>query len=130
MRRAIWLAPRLENLSVLERFIARCDFLDSTLRDKATLVSTEFFDNIVMHSRPCTSCRVYLSVTRSDETRIVIRYSTRNFDEMLRGTKSARPHYDALSERYRGLGLVMCRNLSRSIGYKKGLLRSTIVIIL
>ncbi len=130
MRRAIWLAPRLENLSVLERFIARCDFLDSTIRDKATLVSTEFFDNIVMHSRPCTSCRVYLSVTRSDATRIVIRYSTRNFDEMLRGTKSAHPHYDALSDRYRGLGLVMCRNLSQSIEYKKGLLRSTIVIIL
>jgi hypothetical protein len=40
------------------------------------------------------------------------------------------PHYDHFSKRYRGLGLRMCRNLSSSITYKMGLLKSSIIIIL
>jgi anti-sigma regulatory factor (Ser/Thr protein kinase) len=129
-RCSIRLAPRLENLQALERFVALCPFLDQLLRERATLVATEFFDNIVTHSRPRTRYPVSVTIERSSAARIVIRYCTMNFQKMIRGARSAHPHYDPSSARYRGLGLLMCRNLSSSIDYKKGLLRSSIVIIL
>lgn len=128
--RSIRLAPRLENLTVLERFVAQCRFLDASRRDRATLVITEFFDNIVTHSRPATFCPVFVEIGDGVSPRIVIRYSTTNFAKMVRATGVVQPHYDSVSARYRGLGLIMCRNLSSSITYKKGLLRSSIVIIL
>ncbi|HNY16573.1 MAG TPA: hypothetical protein PK542_01530 [Treponemataceae bacterium] len=129
-RCSIRLAPRLENLTALERFVAQCPFLDQTHRERATLVVTEFFDNIVTHSRPRTPFPVSFTLEKASAPRIVIRYSTMNFHKMIRGARSAHPHYEASSARYRGLGLLMCRNLSSSIVYKKGLLRSSIVIIL
>jgi hypothetical protein len=127
---SIRLAPRLENLSILEQFIGQCRFLDSSLRCRAILVATEYFDNIIAHSRCCGCCKVYIALYQSRDTELVLRYRTRNFQEMVQASRVTQPYYDAASERYRGLGLLMCKNLSSSIVYKRGLLRSSVVIIL
>jgi len=94
------------------------------------LLATECFDNIVEHGRGFSFCRVSIGISRSIATKIVLRYRARNFDEAIKASRSIEPYYDAVSRRYRGLGLLMCRNLSLSIIYKKGLFKSSIVIIL
>lgn len=126
----IRLKPDFANLPILEQFITRCPFLDETEINRAMVVITEYFDNIVSHSHCLFGCRVFISLSRNSVTRILFRYQTFNFGEMLRAVRHTTPHYDVESKRYRGLGLLMCRNLSSEIMYKKGLFKSSILIIL
>lgn len=133
-RRRISLVPDPANLSVLEKFIARCEFLDPNERQRATLVTAEFFDNIAVHSRrfrfETGSAGVAVTVSKMKRVTIRIRYRTANFAEIIRANRTVHPHFDAGSCRYRGLGLRMCRNLSLSIRFRQGLFKSSIIIIL
>jgi len=130
-RRRIKLLTDLSNLIILEQFISSCTFLDERDRDRSKILATEFFDNIVMHSVQGLCSTVSITVLRI-KARISIRlkYSTKNFSKMLNALDTTNPHYDANSLRYRGLGLRMCRNLASDIRYKKGLFKSSIIIIL
>jgi hypothetical protein len=124
------LAPDFANLSVLEEFVFSCPFLEGGERNRAVLLATEYFDNIVAHSRSISTGDVSVAVDKSARTSIVLRYRTCNFSEMVRANRTTKPHFDLASGRYRGLGLLMCRNLASSIHYKKGLLKSSVIIIL
>jgi anti-sigma regulatory factor (Ser/Thr protein kinase) len=126
----IRLSPAFANLSSLERFITECPFLEGSERDRALLVTSEYFDNIVTHGRSVGPGSIDISVDRDDRTAITIRYTTYNFDKMVRAHDNTRRYFDRDTDRYRGLGLTMCRNLSSSITYKKGLFRSSVIIIL
>jgi anti-sigma regulatory factor (Ser/Thr protein kinase) len=130
-RRRITLLTDLSNLITLERFISACSFIDEHDRNKSKILATEFFDNIVMHS-VCGMCSTVSVTVEKIKKRITIRlkYSTKNFGTMLNALEHTNPHYDASSLRYRGLGLRMCRNLASDIRYKKGLFKSSIIIIL
>lgn len=131
--RHIRLTPDYANLNVLESFIAGCDFFTPAEINRAMLISTEYFDNIVEHSRSLGNGDVHIVLAKNTETghsSIRFRYSTRNFFQMIRGAHTARPHYDSSAGRYRGLGLRMCRNLASDIRYRQGLLKSSIIIIL
>ena len=143
----IRLAPELANLIPLEDFIRSCDFLDGTGLNRCLLIATEYFDNIARYSKRKFSrffaSPVEITVVRRDlsdipnapsssspEISIRLRYGTRNFSEMIRAIGTTSPHYDVSVGRYRGLGLRMCGNLASSIRYKKGLFKSSIIIIL
>lgn len=129
----ISLAPEFENLPALERFIFECDFLSQTEKNRSVLIATEYFDNIVSHSKPASSGCVTIFLSKNAATGkalIQIRYATLNFREMIRASRTTKPHYDTSDRRYRGLGLRMCGNLARDIKYRKGLLKSSIIIIL
>ena len=130
-QRRITLLSDLSNLIILERFISACSFLDERDMNRSTILATECFDNIVMHSVRGLCSTVSITVRKIKE-RITIRlkYSTKNFGKMLNALDTTNPHYDANSLRYRGLGLRMCRNLASDIRYKKGLFKSSIIIIL
>jgi len=132
--RRISLSPDLSNLPVLEEFMARCEFLDPNERQRATLVSAEFFDNIAVHNRrlrfDAVPDGVDVSVSKKKRVTIRLRYRTANFAEIIRANRTVHPHFDVESGRYRGLGLRMCRNLSLSIRFRQGLFKSTIIIIL
>lgn len=133
-RSFISLSPDFANLAALEAFIAQCGFLDDAERRRATLVASEFFDNIVIHSRGprggVSRSRVDLSISKGSRVRIGLRYRTSNFAELIRANRTVFPHFDEASLRYRGLGLRMCRNLSSSVRFRRGLLKSSIIIIL
>ncbi|HOC29377.1 MAG TPA: hypothetical protein PKH40_06840 [Treponemataceae bacterium] len=131
-KRFIRLDPVMANLPLLEDFIAGTSFLETTECNKALLISTEIFENIIMHSAGFRFLRVYvdIGISRNDFITLVFRYRTRNFRNIIRADGHTMPHYDHFSKRYRGLGLRMCRNLSSSITYKMGLLKSSIIIIL
>ncbi|HOT61504.1 MAG TPA: hypothetical protein PLU93_01420 [Treponemataceae bacterium] len=126
----IKLRPDYANIQLLEDFIACCEFPDDDVYRRATLVAVECFDNIISHGKAFGRYSVEVVVDEAPEPRIRFRYPTTNFGEALRGNLHARPHYDAESGRYRGLGLRMCRNLSRRLVFRKGLFKSEITIIL
>jgi len=130
-QRGIVLTTDLSNLIVLENFISGCLFLDGNEMNRAKLLATEFFDNIVIHSVHGLCGEVSITV-RKIKARItlILKYSTKNFGKMLNALDTTNPHYDVKSLRYRGLGLRMCRNLASDIHYKKGLFKSSIIIIL
>jgi hypothetical protein len=129
-RSQIRLAPDFSNLPVLERFISGCTFLDAPERNKAILSTTEVFDNIVTHSRCFSSMRILVRIRKNGRVWILLRYFTCNFNQMIRANATTRPHFDRTSDRYRGLGLRMCRNLASSIHFRKGLFTGSIIIIL
>ena len=126
----IRLAPDFANLNVLEDFIISCPFLAGEERNRAMLLATEFFDNIVAYSKSPFPGMVDISLDRDVRTRVFLKYRTRNFAEMVRASETTKPYFDGATRRYRGLGLLMCRNLSSSIQYKKGLFKSSVIIIL
>jgi Histidine kinase-, DNA gyrase B-, and HSP90-like ATPase. len=126
----IHLAPDYANLLLLEDFIFGCPFLDESERNRAVLIVTEYFDNIISHSYSRFHCDIAISVHKDKQVRIVIRYYTHNFSEMLKAERVTLPHFDSKSDRYRGLGLRMCRNLASEIRYRKGLFKSFIIITL
>ena len=122
--------PDFANLAVLEDFITACPFLVGEERNRAMLLATEYFDNIVAYSKSVLPGKVDVSLERDSKTRVFIKYSTRNFSDMVRASETTKPYFDPGTGRYRGLGLLMCRNLSSSIEYKKGLFKSSVIIIL
>lgn len=131
----IRLAPDLANLIPLEAFIRGCDFLDGVELNRCLLIATEYFDNIARYSKrkfaPFPASPVDITVRKyGSDVSIRLRYGTRNFSDMIRATGTTSPHYDRDECRYRGLGLRMCGNLASSIAYKKGLFKSSIIIIL
>ncbi len=129
-------APDFASLDALERFVLSCPLLEGGERNRALIVVTEYFDNIVMHGKcppgSLVSVRISRGRARGDagQVRILISYRSETFGRMVEAHGSARPYYDRGSRRYRGLGLLMCRNIARNVTYKKGLFKGSIRIIL
>lgn len=126
----IKLVPDFANLSVLERFIYAKTSLSPNEQARALLIVSEYFDNIISHSLGTRSCSFFICTCRPRKKKIVIRYATKNFSEIITADRMTKPHFDTISNRYRGLGLRMCRNLASSIIFRKGLFKSYIIIIL
>ncbi len=131
-------APDFANLERLERFVLDCPLLEGGERNRALLVVTEFFDNIVMHGRCPPGSLVSVRISRGrggkaangGSVRILIAYRSPTFARMVASHETARPYFDGESRRYRGLGLLMCRNLTSDVSYRKGLFKVFIRIIL
>ncbi len=126
----IKLRTDFENLPVLERFIKNCPLLSADQVPRAMLIATEYFDNIICHGRCLRYCPVSVKITADSVIRLQFQYRSSNFNEMIAGHQHTSPHYDIDSDRYRGLGLRMCHNLSSHIEYKKGLFKNYIIITL
>ncbi|HKL85589.1 MAG TPA: hypothetical protein VJ861_04600 [Treponemataceae bacterium] len=126
----IKLVPDFANLSVLEYFIYNNSCLSPHEKLRALLITTEYFDNIISHSKGTRPCKVSVLISVSKRKKIIMRYHTNNFSEMVTANRITEPYYDLESKRYRGLGLRMCRNLASSITFHKGLFKSSIIIIL
>jgi anti-sigma regulatory factor (Ser/Thr protein kinase) len=131
-------APDFANLDTLERFVLACPLLDVGERNRALLVVTEYFDNIVMHGKCPQGSLVSVRISRAragkaangGTVRILISYRSPTFARMVASHGTARPYFDAASRRYRGLGLLMCRNIAKDVSYRKGLFKGSIRIIL
>jgi anti-sigma regulatory factor (Ser/Thr protein kinase) len=117
-------------LVTLEGFISACPLLSGRERDKAIIVATECFDNIVTHGRCAPRSLVTVRVTSGDETVIDLAYAIKAFDRVVASHNPVRPYYDPETRRYRGLGLLRCKNLTKKRSYRKGLFKGRIRIIL
>lgn len=135
-------APDFASLDALEGFVLACPLLEGGDRSRALIVITEYFDNIVMHGKCPRGSFVSVRISRGrargvapakpepGRVRISISYRSATFSRMVAAHGSVRPYYDRESRRYRGLGLLMCRNLARDVKYRKGLFKGFIRIIL
>jgi anti-sigma regulatory factor (Ser/Thr protein kinase) len=117
-------------LSELDYFVRSCGLLDADEINRTLLIATECFENILQHSRHPKSIGIAFCRKPSGRLEIRIDFHSCNFRDLMRQETEGEPYYDEVAKRYRGLGLRMCRNLSSSITYRKGLLKNTIVIIL
>jgi hypothetical protein len=118
---------KAECASILEfeRFADGLEFLRPALRLALKIAGGEIFDNIVKHGPPPAGGLVTVRAGRRGGDLLLAFYFrspafaafAREGDRELR---SAEPLFDPAARRWRGLGLVMCRNLARKIRFRPG----------
>lgn len=126
----------------LERFMDETlQHCNSDLVNKVKIILPELFDNFVEHARGVFPPVVYIRLLRGDGVTIQLSYISSNFAQFVTtlearqtATKGQLRHralrYSDLSDRYRGLGLVMCTSLGAEISVSSGLIKRIIVRLL
>lgn len=97
------------------------DFLRQGERNRLKLAGDEILDNIVKHAPPMKSSEVRSRASRSDGTILLAFYfRSPGFAAFATGYVESEPLYDPTHRRWRGIGLVMCRNLARRVVFRPG----------
>lgn len=107
-----------------ERFADGLGFLSEPERDRLKLAGDEVLDNIIRHANPVSRSRIRArAALRGGTILLGFYFRARDFAAFAAGeldAASAEPLYDAEHRRWRGLGLVMCRNLARKVSFRPG----------
>ena len=124
-QRCVVLDARPASVLAYEAFADGLDFLSPRERDRLKLAGGEILDNIVKHASPERRCRIHARAARRGGAILLAFYfrapGFAAFAGGARpGTEPAEPLFDPARRRWRGIGLVMCRNLARKIAYKPG----------
>lgn len=98
-------------------------------RLRLKIIATEIFENVLDHSRLHFFFPVKFTVW-GVEKKILIKWHTCSVFPIKFHTLVATPYYDKKTRRYRGLGLVMCSQLSKEINFRRGLFKRLVLIIL
>lgn len=132
-----------ERILDFESFIDGVDFLDARLRDRMKLAGSEIFDNLVRHARPLELDVVIVRVAiHGDKPYLSFYFKSKVFapfaacsecgkvgpdaalevdSEALAGNlETSVPFFDPIIGRWRGIGIRMCRYLSRSLLLRAG----------
>jgi anti-sigma regulatory factor (Ser/Thr protein kinase) len=114
-----------KQVSVLdfELFVDGLDFLSGSERNRLKLAGSEVLDNIVKHAKPIHRCRIRArAALRGDSILLGFYFRASDFAAFAGGPWSAdaEPLFDPERRRWRGLGLVMCRNLARKVTFRPG----------
>lgn len=116
-------------LQRIEEFAESIPFLQGDERDRLKIVASEILDNIFSHSSRLRFRTVAVSVSKGSSLTLSFRFKSGNFSRFARNEReSERRYFDEEAGRYRGLGLAMCRNLSRSMSFRPGLFVDSVVI--
>ena len=115
---------------MLEQFISGCTFLGNDEINRATLIATELFDNILQHTTLSGSAKIVVVVEKKSLTRMYLVCHGIDFGGFTSALSDSVPHFDSVLNRYRGMGIKMCNTLAASITYQKGLFNTSIIIIL
>ncbi len=127
--RQISLFPYLSNIIEIENLLNNVDFFDSeSARCAAIIVCTEIFSNIVEHAEMTEGAKISIEVKKESCVDVEFSYSSRNFDRLLQAVESPSPYFEKKLNRYRGLGLIMVKNLVQNIDYEKGKEKSYICV--
>jgi hypothetical protein len=108
-----------------ESFVDDIAFLSDRERARVKLAGSEVFDNILKHATPARGSRVVARAARrpGDEA-LVLGFYFRSPTFTTGAAKAAQaycqPLFDHSSRRWRGIGIVMCRNLATSVAYRPG----------
>ena len=108
-----------------EDFIESLAFLSASERARLTIAGGEIFDNIVRYSTPIAEGKMKVRASRrSGALLLAFFFRSESFAEFAhRGGLAAapeRPYFDPESGRWRGIGLIMCRNLTSRIMFRAG----------
>ncbi|EFW36359.1 hypothetical protein HMPREF9554_03167 [Treponema phagedenis F0421] len=121
--------PDTKHLAQLEALIETSPAIPDNKRMNILIIVTEMFDNIAEHALIPDGQSVTIEIKTSKQNMIVtFIYKTKNFEELLEGVHTGRPHFDKNAKRYRGLGLIMSKNLSQKVKYKKSIFNTARLI--
>lgn len=115
----------------LEGGIRALPFLADDERNRLLIVASEIFDNIITYSSRLRCRSVTMRVSKGEALTLTFFFKSSNFSLFAANEKeSERRYFDKRATRYRGLGLTMCRNLSRSMRFRPGVFSDSVIISL
>jgi anti-sigma regulatory factor (Ser/Thr protein kinase) len=124
------LEARPSSILAFEDFVSALGFLSPTDRDRLKVAGGEILDNIVKHSYPVERRRILARVRllrgrALSRPSILLGFFFRSPGFAAFAAEDARraasePLYDPAHRRWRGIGLVMCRNLARRVAFRPG----------
>jgi hypothetical protein len=109
-----------------ERFVDGLPFLAAGEKCRLKVAGGEIFDNIVKHAAPVRGGRLIARAAHRAGSRYILLgfyFSSKSFDSIaVEAAKmdEAKPVFDPARRRWRGIGLVMCRNLARRVSFRPG----------
>jgi hypothetical protein len=124
------------SILAFEDFVDGLGFLTGPERDRLMLAGGEILDNIVKHAPPAGRGRIRARVSRGGGAAaptVLLGFFFRApgfaafaSDESLGAAPE--PLFDPAHRRWRGIGLVMCRNLARRVRFRPGELMDRIFL--
>ncbi|MGO8696072.1 MAG: hypothetical protein ACLQMF_20600 [Rectinemataceae bacterium] len=113
-----------------EDFVEALGFLGRRERNRLKLAGDEILDNLVRHSAPLEGGGIIVRAARRKD-RIVLNFFFRSpgFATFAASCGDPLPLFDEHHRRWRGIGMVMCRNLAISIRLVPGSLVDRIFMV-
>jgi anti-sigma regulatory factor (Ser/Thr protein kinase) len=112
------------SILAFEDFVAGMAFLSPRERDRLQTAGGEILDNIVKHSSPVDRRRIVARVHRGGDSILLgFYFRARGFAAFAAGdaaNAAPEPLFDPAHRRWRGIGLVMCRNLASRVCFRPG----------
>ncbi len=113
-----------------EDFIDALDFLSHRERDRLKLAGEEILDNLLCHSAPLEGGGIAVrAARRPDCIALSFFFRSPGFALFASNGGAPLPIFDPLHRRWRGIGMVMCKNLARSISFRPGSLVDRIFML-
>lgn len=115
----------LSSILAFEDFVDALAFLSPGERNRLKLAGGEILDNIVKHASPLDFDRIRARASRRGST-ILLGFYFRApgfaafVGESGPGSAFAEPLFDPARRRWRGIGLLMCRNLASRVAFRPG----------
>jgi hypothetical protein len=107
-----------------EDFAESLDFLPPLERGRLKVAGSEILDNIVKHASPLEGGALRVrAALRGPAVLLSFYFRSPNFAAFAEGDWAAaasEPLFDPAHRRWRGIGLVMCRNLARKVCFRPG----------
>ncbi len=118
------LAPVPEAIPAFESFADGLSFLSARERSRLKLAGGEVLDNIIRHSSPMERRRISVRAARRGAKPFLLFFFRSSpgtaFADFAQGFPSSEPLFDPARRRWRGMGLLMCRNLAQAISVRHG----------
>ncbi len=128
----IRLAPAPEAVPAFESFADGLAFLSPRERSRLKLAGDEILDNIIRHSAPLERRRIAIRAARRGGKPYLLFFFRSSpgtaFADFASGFPGSSPLFDPARRRWRGMGLLMCRNLSRSVAVRHGGMMDRIIL--
>jgi len=107
----------VDQLPKLESFLLNCDGLTLNEKNRTLIIATEIFENIVSHSN-CPGSLIEIRIRKNHVLKILFKFQSMNFEVFVKNVTNKAIYYDKNQRRYRGLGVMICCNLSQSMRYR------------
>jgi hypothetical protein len=128
----IRLAPAPESVPAFEEFVERLAFLSPRERARIKLAGDEIVDNIIRHSAPLERRRLIVRIARRGGRPFMLFFFRASpstaFADFASGYPDTVPLFDPARRRWRGMGLLMCRNLALKLTVRHGTMMDRIIL--
>jgi hypothetical protein len=110
-----------ESILEYEQFVDGLAFLTRRERLRLKLAGDEILDNLVWHAAPMEEDLVtILASSRKNGVYLYFFFRSPCFPAFASGCGDPEPFFDPAHGRWRGIGMVMCRNLSSALVMRSG----------